>query len=59
MRIHELKTHRQYFGEIERGQKTWELRKDDRGGFEVGDRLHLREFDADTGTYTGGIGRCS
>jgi len=54
MTIHELKTHMPFFQEIVQGEKTWELRRNDRG-FEVGDVLHLREYDpvSSGGTYTG------
>lgn len=47
-RIHELKLLPQYFTD----QKSFELRKDDRG-FEVGDLLLLREYDDETDRYTG------
>ncbi len=50
-REHELKTWPRYFSDVLSGKKTFELRKDDRG-FDVGDILHLREFDPKTG-YTG------
>lgn len=43
MKIHELKIYPQYFIEILNGNKTFELRKDDRG-FEVGDTLILKEY---------------
>ncbi len=55
MKIHELKTHppffRWVFGSV---NKKWEIRRDDRG-FQVGDVLHLREFDPSLngGSYTG------
>lgn len=48
-KIHELKTLPQYFNEVFNGNKTFELRKDDRN-YNVGDTLKLREFD---GAYTG------
>lgn len=51
-RIHELKTWPQFFDAIVDGTKTFELRKDDRG-FQVGDVLHLREYDIANGKYTG------
>jgi hypothetical protein len=44
MRTHELKTWPSYFGALERGEKTFEFRKDDRS-FEVGDVLRLLEYD--------------
>lgn len=43
MKVHELKIFPQYFEEVLNGNKTFELRKDDRG-FEVGDILILKEF---------------
>ena len=47
---HELKVLPQYFCDVWNGNKTFEIRKDDRN-FKVGDTLRLREFDY--GTYTG------
>lgn len=44
MRTHELKTWPEMFCAIERGEKTAEARRDDRG-FMVGDMLVLVEFD--------------
>lgn len=41
---HELKTHPPYFEAVERGEKTFEIRRDDRG-FQKGDCLILRWFD--------------
>ena len=49
--IHELKTRQEYFEDILKGQKTFEIRKDDRP-FAVGDFLALNELDG-TGAYTG------
>lgn len=43
MKIHELKILPQYFEKVLDGSKTFELRKDDRG-FEVGDKLILKEY---------------
>lgn len=52
MIAHELKTWPQYFARIFSGQKTFELRKDDRH-FDVGDTLHLKEFDPLNNEFTG------
>ena len=53
---HELKCWPQYFGPIEDGRKTFELRKNDRG-YQTGDVLLLREWNPDALTelmgYTG------
>lgn len=49
---HELKTWSVYFDLIDSGQKTFELRKNDRD-FQVGDRLILKEWDPETSEYTG------
>lgn len=43
MKVHELKILPKYFNSVVSGEKTFELRKDDRG-FEVGDILILKEF---------------
>lgn len=48
-KCHELKVLPAFFTAVSQGTKTFELRKDDRG-FEVGDRLRLREWD---GEYSG------
>lgn len=52
MRTHELKTWPDYFYRIFSGQKRFEVRKQDRD-FQIGDILHLREYDPGTETYTG------
>jgi hypothetical protein len=52
MKIHELKTWPEYFKTVVDGRKTFELRKNDRG-FRTMDRLILREWDPETGEYTG------
>lgn len=41
---HELKTLPVYFDAVRRGEKTFEIRKDDRG-FQKGDIVRLRRFD--------------
>jgi uncharacterized protein YllA (UPF0747 family) len=48
--IHELKTHPNLFTLIQRGDKPFELRKDDRG-FKKDDLLILREWEPEAG-YT-------
>jgi hypothetical protein len=50
--IHDLKTWPEYYGAVVRGEKPFEVRKDDRG-FKVGDTLHLREYDPVFKEYTG------
>jgi len=45
---HELKCRPEYFARIETGQKTFEIRKNDRD-FQVGDILILKEFDPAVG----------
>jgi hypothetical protein len=51
-KTHELKSWPDYFEPISNGQKTFELRKNDRR-FAVGDVLVLREYDDRQGAYTG------
>ena len=48
--IHELKILPEYFDAVRSREKTFELRKNDRG-FKVGDYLHLKEWDGEK--YTG------
>lgn len=52
MKIHDLKTHPAPFRAVASGEKTFELRLNDRD-FQVGDILRLREFDPYDGAYTG------
>lgn len=48
---HDLKTWPVFFGPIDAGQKTFEVRKNDRN-FALGDILNLREFEPTAGRYT-------
>jgi hypothetical protein len=50
--IHRLKTWPLYFKEILDGNKTFDIRKNDRG-FKTGDWLLLEEYNPSTDTYTG------
>ena len=49
----ELKCWPVYYDEIERGVKTWTIRRNDAEGFAAGSTLLLREWDPVTGEYTG------
>lgn len=50
-KVHKLKVLSQFYEALETGEKTFELRKDDRG-FKAGDFLLLQEWDSKTG-YSG------
>lgn len=50
--IHQLKTWPIYFDSVKRGEKTFELRTNDRN-FLAGDTVILRRFDPTTQEYTG------
>ncbi len=50
--IHELKTLPEYFQEVFMEHKKFEIRKNDRD-FKVGDRLILKEWEANGNFYTG------
>ena len=50
--IHELKIWNEYFQEVFMGNKTFEVRKADRP-FKKGDTLILKEWNPETGQYTG------
>lgn len=50
MKIHELKTINPYFMQVWEGNKTFEVRKNDRD-FKVGDILHLRWYLPESNEY--------
>jgi hypothetical protein len=52
MKVHELKIKQNYFNDIRVNDKSFEIRKNDRG-FEVGDILLLKVIDEVTEEYTG------
>ena len=52
--VHELKAHPEYFSALFAGNKTFEVRKNDRG-FNIGDELLLKEFIPDQDVFTGRI----
>jgi hypothetical protein len=52
--IHELKTWKEYFSIVYRGDKPFELRKNDRD-FCAGHELLLKEYNNETKEYTGRI----
>ena len=49
---HHLKTETEYYQQVEKGNKNFELRKNDRN-FQVGDMLYLEEVV--NGTFTGRV----
>jgi hypothetical protein len=51
-KVHHLKSWPQFFNPVRAGQRTHELRRDDRN-FSVGDMLVLHEFDPETQRHTG------
>jgi hypothetical protein len=51
-RMHDLKTWPVYYQAIDSGEKTFEVRVNDRN-FQPGDVLHLQEYDPQTQQYTG------
>lgn len=53
-RVHRIKCHPPYFGEVRAGNKSFEVRKNDRDYCE-GDFLVLSEYDPTGGGYTGQI----
>lgn len=52
MKRHDLKIRSGFFRAIVSGEKTFEIRKNDRN-FKVGDMLLLREYEQETEDYTG------
>jgi len=50
--LHDLKTWPMYFGSIESGSKTFEIRRSDRT-FSIGDYLKLSEYNPHDEVYTG------
>lgn len=50
--VHQVKSWSHFYDAIARGDKTHDLRKDDRG-YKVGDILMLRRYDIQKGDYTG------
>lgn len=54
MNTHKLKTWPEYFAQLRRGEKTFELRENDRD-FKVGDILELQEWKPETQDYTGSV----
>lgn len=50
--IHSLKQHPQHFEKVLAGEKTFEVRENDRG-YVVGDLLALNEWDPEKKEYTG------
>lgn len=52
MKTHVVKSWPDFFAPIKSGERSFELRNNDRH-YQVGDVLHLREFDDRTGKYTG------
>lgn len=51
-KTHELKILPKYFSEVYSGNKTFEVRKNDRN-FKVGDMLILKEWDIENQKFTG------
>lgn len=52
MTTHDLKTWPEFFQPVKRGEKTFELRFDDRG-YRAGDFLRLKEYLPTENRYTG------
>lgn len=54
MQIHSVKCWPSFFNATKRGDKGFELRKNDRN-YQVGDELHLLEWEPNSKTYSGRI----
>lgn len=52
VRTHDVKSWTRFFRPIVSGERVHELRRNDRD-YRVGDRMHLREYDDVSDTYTG------
>ena len=52
MKNHELKILPEYFLEVVNGNKTFEVRHNDRD-FQIGDYVTLKEYNGETNEYTG------
>lgn len=52
--IHKLKIETQYFKQVISGEKTFEIRFNDRN-YAVGDLLFLREYFSETGRFSGSV----
>lgn len=53
MKTHHLKIWPQFFVAIDVGAKRYEIRMNEDRDFQVGDWLHLQEYDPESGQYTG------
>lgn len=51
MQTHDLKILPEYYSRVATGQKTFEIRRNDRD-FQTGDKLYLREWSVEEGNYT-------
>lgn len=52
MKIHNLKIQKEFFEDVKSGEKSFELRKDDRN-YRLGDVINLTEVDATSAEETG------
>lgn len=55
VKTHDLKCWPQYFCDIERGVKEFDVRKGEDRQYRVGDWLMLREWQENAGRYTGRV----